>query len=412
MAPALAPGAIGRAPGSKERLLLVEPAGPGRFLAAPYPLDPARPLVEVDAAPLALEGMDEASARVLSLRHRTRAAAAPSRGSGAVRTAMVLCAGLGTRLRPLTLATPKPALPFFGGPLLRASFALLAGAGVRRVVINTHHLPEAMARTAEREAARFALELAISHEPVIQGTAGGVRDARRLLGEEPFILLNGDAFMAFDLRALVAEHQQSGDAATLAVAPMPPGEAFGALEADAGGAMRGVAPAGRFTPGLVPWHFIGAHVVEPSIFDCIPASGECDIHRAAYPAMLARGLRVRVCPVALGAWADLGTPGRYLKAAEEILTGLCDLSSLGDGAPISGADAQRLRNLPATSRRWVAPSARVSPSAALEQAVIGPDCSVGAALLRRAAVLPGTRIEDGDRLEGAIAAGELRVAAP
>lgn len=325
MAPALGPGAIARAARSSDRLLLVEAAGPGRFLAAPYPLDPARPLAEVDAAALAVEGVDEASARVLSMQYRARAAAAPSRGAGAVRTAMVLCAGLGTRLRPLTLTTPKPAVPFFGGPLVRASFALLAGAGVRRVVINTHHLPQVMAGAAEREAARLGLELFVSHEPVIQGTAGGVRGARRLLGDEPFILLNGDAFMAFDLKALVAEHQQSGSAATLAVVPMPPGESFGALEADASGAMRGVAPWGRFTAGLVPWHFIGAHVLEPSVFDAIPASGECDVHRAAYPAMIARGLRVRVCPVALGAWADLGTPGRYLKAVEDVLTGLCGI---------------------------------------------------------------------------------------
>jgi mannose-1-phosphate guanylyltransferase len=409
--PALAPGAIACAPGSPERWLLVEAAGPGHFLAAPYPLDPARPLMAMGAGPLAFEGSDEASARVLSLRHRTRAAAVPSRGSGTLGTAMVLCAGLGTRLRPLTVAHPKPALPFFGGPLLRASFALLAGAGVRRAVINTHHLPEAMAQTAEREAARFSLELRISHEPVLQGTAGGVRDARRLLGDEPFILLNGDAFMAFDLKALVAEHQQGGNAATLAVAPMPPGEAFGALEATPDGAMRGVAPAGRFTSGLVPWHFIGAHVIEPSVFDSIPASGECDIHRAAYPAMLARGLRVRVCPVALGAWADLGTPGRYVRAAEEVLTGLCDLSSLGEGAPVSETDAQRLRSSPCAERRWIAPSAQVSPLASLEQVVVGAECSIGAARVRRAAVLPGTRIADGERLEGAIASGKLRVAA-
>jgi CTP:molybdopterin cytidylyltransferase MocA len=250
MEPALASGAICRAPRSHERLLLVEPAGPGRFLAARYPLDADRPLIEVETAPLLVEAADEASARVLAMRHRARSACAPARGGRPVRTAMVLCAGLGTRLRPLTLRCPKPALPFFGSPLVRASFALLAGAGVRRVVINTHHLPELMAQEAAREAARLSLDLKISHEPVIQGTAGGLREARRLLGDEPFALLNGDAFMALDLSALLAEHQQRGNAATLAVVPMPRDEAFGAVEATQDGAMRGVAPAGRFTPGL------------------------------------------------------------------------------------------------------------------------------------------------------------------
>ena len=424
----LRPGTICRARGAPERLLLVEAAGEGRFRAAAYPLDASRPLAEVEACRLSVEGEDLASARVLALRRRSLAAAAPARHGRPLRSAMVLCAGLGLRLRPLTLRYPKPALPFFEGPLVRYSFALLAGAGVRRVVINTHHLADVMARVAEREALRHCLDLAISHEPVIQGTGGGVREARRLLGDEPFVLLNGDSFMAFDLAAVVAEHQARGNAATLAVVPMPSGEAFGAIEASSDGAMRGVAPAGRFTHGLEPnqsaegrssggplvrglepWHFVGAHVIEPSVFDCIPASGEQDILRAVYPAMAARGLRVGICPVALGAWADLGTPRRYLQAVEDLLTGLCDLRSLGADGPLGDADAARLRALDPSARRHVDPSSQVSPAAVMEQAQVGPGCSLGAAVLRGAAVLPGTRVLDGERLDSVIACGDLRL---
>jgi mannose-1-phosphate guanylyltransferase len=443
----LRPGTICRARGAPERLLLVEAAGEGRFRAAAYPLDASRPLVEVEACRLSVEGEDPASARVLALRARSLAAAAPARQGRPLRSAMVLCAGLGLRLRPLTLRYPKPALPFFEGPLVRYSFALLAGAGVRRVVINTHHLADVMAQVARREAARHSLDLEISHEPIIQGTGGGVREARRLLGDEPFVLLNGDSFMALDLAALVAEHQACGNAATLAVVPMLSGESFGAIEASSDGAVRGVAPAGRFTHGLEPnrpaegrssggplvrglepnrpaegrsssgplvrglepWHFVGAHVIEPSVFDCIPASGEQDILRAVYPAMASRGLRVGICPVALGAWADLGTPRRYLQAIQDLLTGLCDLRSLGADGPLGDADAARLRALDPSARRHVDPSSQVSPAAVMEQAQVGPGCSLGAAVLRGAAVLPGTRVLDGERLDSVIACGDLRL---
>jgi len=95
--------------------------------------------------------------------------------------AFVLAAGLGTRLRPLTERWPKPAVPFLGAPLLRRTFTVLRRAGVDRVAVNTHHLPEAMQRVAREEAARFGLAVTVVHEPVIQGTAGGLRGMQAAL---------------------------------------------------------------------------------------------------------------------------------------------------------------------------------------------------------------------------------------
>ncbi|MBI5544338.1 MAG: NTP transferase domain-containing protein [Deltaproteobacteria bacterium] len=322
---------------------------------------------------------------------------------------MVLCAGLGTRLRPLTNLFPKPALPFFDGPLVRYSFALLRGAGVERVVINTHHLPQVMEQVAAREAERMGLSLAVSHEPVIQGTGGGVREARRLLGSEPFLLLNGDAFMSLDLRSLIGAHRSSGAAATMAVVPMPPAEKFAPVEATPGGEVRRIAGIGddQASAELKPWHFIGAHVIEPSVFDFIPANDEQDINRTVYLAMVRAGLPVRVCPVALGAWADLGTPRRYLAACEEILTGLCDLTPLGGSAPLPHDALERLRQL--RGRRWIHPDARVGGIVS-DWAVVCAGAEVGRnAHLTRAAVLPGTRVSEFEIIEDAIACGELRL---
>src|SRR5512145_715849 len=94
---------------------------------------------------------------------------------------MVLCAGLGTRLRPLTERVPKPAVPVCGVPLVRFSLALLAGAGVRRAVVNVHHLPDEMAAVAAEAARGLGMALEVSREPVIAGTGGALREARARL---------------------------------------------------------------------------------------------------------------------------------------------------------------------------------------------------------------------------------------
>src|SRR5207237_6227114 len=116
--------------------------------------------------------------------------------------AMVLCAGFGTRLRPLTDKVPKPLVPLCGLPLLQYNFALLVNAGVREIVINTHHLGAEMEKGALELAAALGISLQVSREEKhILGTGGGVRRALGVLGRETFLLLNGDMLFAIDLGA-------------------------------------------------------------------------------------------------------------------------------------------------------------------------------------------------------------------
>ncbi len=161
---------------------------------------------------------------------------------------MVLCAGLGTRLRPLTARVPKPAVPVCAAPLVRFSLALLAGAGVRRAVVNVHHLPDAMAAAAGAAAAALGLDLAVSREPVIAGTGGALREARAALaGAGEILLVNGDVLFDVDLGAALAAHRASGALATMLLLPMPAGARYASVEVDAGGAVRRIA--GAFGPG-------------------------------------------------------------------------------------------------------------------------------------------------------------------
>src|SRR5262252_2699590 len=120
---------------------------------------------------------------------------------------MVLCAGLGTRLRPLTERVPKPAVPVCGVPLIQLNLALLAEVGVRRAVVNVHHLADAMAEAASAAARAVGLSLTVSREPIIAGTGGALREARpALAGADAIVVVNGDILFDVDLPPVLAAH--------------------------------------------------------------------------------------------------------------------------------------------------------------------------------------------------------------
>jgi mannose-1-phosphate guanylyltransferase len=309
---------------------------------------------------------------------------------------MVLCAGLGTRLRPLTERCPKPAVPVCGVPLVRFTLGLLRGAGIRRAVVNVHHLPDAMEAEARRAAAALGLELAVSREPVIAGTGGALREARPLLaGADAVVVVNGDVLFDVDLGSALAAHAASGALATMVLLAMPAGARYAAVELDEGGRVRRIA--GRFGPGgvgLTPWHFPGVHVLSPELLARLPdAPFEVDVNRDVYPPLMARGL-VRGL-VASGYWNDLGAPDRYLAANLDVAAGRVPLGRFG---------------LPPPPR--VAPGARVEPGAVVVDAVVGAGCRVPAgARVERAVLWPGTSLAPGEAVVDAVAAGPLRVPA-
>ncbi|HEY6098069.1 MAG TPA: sugar phosphate nucleotidyltransferase [Anaeromyxobacter sp.] len=317
----------------------------------------------------------------------------------------VLCAGLGTRLRPLTDRVPKPAVPLCGVPLVSFSLALLAGAGVRRAVVNVHHLPDAMAAAAEEAARALGMSLAVSREPVIAGTGGALREARaRLAGADAIFLVNGDVLLDVDLGAALAAHRASGALSTMLLLPMPAGGRYAAVETDASGAVRRIA--GAFGPGgagLASWHFSGVHVLSPALLDRVPGQPfEADVNRHVYPPLMASGA-VRGLAVG-GYWNDLGTPGRYLEASADVLAGRIPLGRFRGVDPFAGT-----RELAPGVR--AATTARVDPAARVEApAFIGARAVVPAgARVKDAIVWDDTVLSPRERLEHAIAAGSDRV---
>jgi mannose-1-phosphate guanylyltransferase len=320
---------------------------------------------------------------------------------------MLLCAGLGTRLRPLTLRVPKPAVPVCGVPLVTWTLGLLAGAGAARAVVNVHHLPDAMEAAARDGARQAGLPLAVSREPRIAGTGGALREARALLaGADAILLVNGDVLFDVDLGAALAAHRASGALATMVLLPMPAGAAYATVEVDGGGAVRRIA--GRFGPGgegLTPWHFSGVHVLSPALLDRVPAEPfECDVNRHVYPPLLASGA-VRGL-VADGYWNDLGTPARYLAATRDLLAGRVPLGRFSRVDPLAAS-------------RELAEGVRVGRGATFgDGARLVAPCFVGAgahvpagAVVEDAVLWEGTALAPGEVVAHAIAAGTDRVLA-
>lgn len=222
--------------------------------------------------------------------------------------AMILAAGLGTRMRPLTLTTPKPLIEVAGRPLIDFALATLAAAGIRHVVINLHHLGDQI-RSYLSHGRDRGLQIDYSVEPVIQGSGGGIRDARRLLGTGTFITLNADTLIGIDLRPFLREHRQRGAAATLILRKDAEMERFGTI---------GIGPDGRLKRFLAhmapaaadggdPYMFTGVQILEPRVFQYMDPSGPFSITETTYPRMLSAGEPL-FGAVFAGPWLTVGNP--------------------------------------------------------------------------------------------------------
>lgn len=287
--------------------------------------------------------------------------------------ALVLAAGLGTRLRPLTEGVPKPVLPVAGEPILGHTLSALSELGCEAVAINLHHRGQVIRRTLGDR--WRGLALTYSEEPVILGTLGALAPLRSFLGEADLILLvNGDSLCRWPFERLIARHLATEAAATLLLATRASREEFGGgVGVDRGGRVVSLRASG-ITAGVAARHavFAGAHVLEPRLLADLPA-GPADIVRDLYEPMLAAGSAIQSVSTARR-WHDLGSPERY-----------------------------RLGVLDWARGRWVSPDARVESGARIVASVVEAGAVVeSGATVRDSVILPGARIGRGALIERSV----------
>jgi NDP-sugar pyrophosphorylase family protein len=222
--------------------------------------------------------------------------------------ALVLTAGLATRLRPLSLVRAKAAIPVAGRSLASRILERLKAGGVSDVVLNLHHLPHTI--TADiGDGRHLGMRVRYSWEGTVLGSAGGPKRAVPLIDRETFLVVNGDTLATVDLAALGRHHRDSGALVTMAVMPNREPHKYGGIAVAPDGAMTGVVRRGETTPSR---HFVGIQIVEAAAFEGVPADVPWESVATLYPALLAAHPgSVRTCTVASD-FHDIGTPRDYL----------------------------------------------------------------------------------------------------
>lgn len=243
--------------------------------------------------------------------------------------AIILAAGLGTRLRPITDHLPKPLLPVAGRPLIAYNLLLLKRYGITQVIITLHHQARKMIQGLGNGAG-FGLNLTYSREPEILGTGGGIRKAAQRLTQGSFLVLNGDILVDVNLDRVVEFHHRKRAIATMVLREDRDPEAWGAVEIDGQGRVRQLL--GKLDPcgeRLTPLMFTGVQVFQTRVLDYIPRRGYSSIIDA-YVAMLRNGERV-FGYVMCGYWSDLGTRERYREAVAGLRRGRVRLGYVRGG---------------------------------------------------------------------------------
>ena len=303
--------------------------------------------------------------------------------------ALVLTAGLATRLRPLSLVRAKAAMPVAGQPLITRVLRQLRAGGVSDVMLNLHHLPHTLTRIVG-DGSDLDMRVRYSWEMPVLGSAGGPRRALPLLGASMFLVVNGDTITNIDIAALVTAHRSSGALVTMAVVAHTEPRKYGGVMVAADGSVTGFARRGS---AQASHHFVGVQVVDAAAFASLAEGTPYESVGAVYPALISAGtgsVRAHLCSAEC---LDIGTPGDYLR------TSLL-LARREGGAPLQGARA------------------RVDPTARIDDSILWDDVEVGAgSMLRECIVADGARVPGHTswtgvtlrRATGELAPGERRM---
>ena len=306
--------------------------------------------------------------------------------------AIILSAGYGTRLWPLTEDRTKPAIPILGKPLVGYVAEYLARFGIDEIVVNLHHRPESV-RRALGDGSSFGVKLHYVEEPLILGTSGALDNTREFFEHETFVVVNGKIITDVDLGAALETHRKANALATLVLLPNGKRERFSVVEVEAGRIRRfGGMPVDDGGPA--PLMFTGIQILEPRIFEYIPRGVFSHSTTDVYPKAIANG-EIVAAHVASGKWRELSTLRRYIDISVELLKERGQTFVAGAGTVIS--ETASVTDSILWDRVEVAAGAQVS------RAVLADNVRIGAGeIIENAVVVPRQLIEGKTRPEKAL----------
>ena len=313
---------------------------------------------------------------------------------------MVLAAGLGTRLRPLTYEITKPMVPVLDRPVMEHIVELLSRHSFEHVIANLHYFPEMI-----RE--YFGERISYHYEPELLGTAGGVRACADFFGDEAFLVISGDALTDIDLGALAATHAQAGGIATLAVKQVSDTREYGVVLHDREGRVTGFQEKPGREEALSDLGNCGIYMFDPTIFDYFPESPFADWAKDVFPALLENDVPFHIHEVR-EYWNDVGSLSELREGTFDALRGGLRLEIEGQevrpGVTVAGPSPLR-EDTDIEGAAWVGHDVQIGARVRLMgPLVLGDGARIGdGAQLRSSIVFPGTEVAAESILIGAIA---------
>ena len=319
--------------------------------------------------------------------------------------ALILAGGKGTRLRPLTVYTPKPVVPVCNRPFLLYQIDTLRRAGVTEVTLSLSYQPHKIEQQLG-DGSDYGVKINYAVEPQPMGTAGAYKFAADLI-HEPTVVFNGDIVTDLDLKAVIREHNERKALATVVLAPVENPSAYGVVETEPDGRVR------RFLekPGAdeisVNTINAGTYILDPRVLDLIPEGENYSFEYGLFPDLLGRGERFYAHVPREAYWIDIGTPARYLQVHHDILAGrvrglrlknrrgdsdlathaeVDELSLIGDGCTVKPgaqivnsvlAEGVHVEEKARVENSVVWPHTRVGAGAHVSNAVVGRGCHIG-----------------------------------
>ena len=329
--------------------------------------------------------------------------------------AMVLAAGLGTRLRPVTWSVPKPMVPVLNRPVMEHILKLLASHDITEVIANLHWFPDTI-KDHFGDGSKFGIDLSYNYGKILHGTAGGVYEVREFF-DDSFLVISGDALTDIDLSQMREYHESHGGIATLATKRVTETSDFGVVITDEDGRIQGFQEKPDAAEALSDLANCGIYMFRPEIFDYFPDPGASKLARKrehypdgfadwaydVFPALMDAGIDFYSCELD-SYWNDVGTIEELRQGTFDGLEREVDLDI--DGVEVSpgiwAADASQIEGVDIEGPALIGPGCRFGDDVTLRgPVVLGANCEIGNGVRLSDVIL----LEESQMPDGSLAVG-------
>lgn len=315
--------------------------------------------------------------------------------------AMVLAAGVGSRLDPLTSQVPKPLVPIANTPVMEHILSLLAKHGFTDVAANLHYLPNKITKYFDDSRLnKLNLKMHFNLEETLTGDAGGVRSCRQFLSDGTFIVLMGDLLTDADLTHIITEHKRKKALATIGIKKVEDVSHFGVVLTDKDGFITGFQEKPQPHEALSNLASTGIYILEPEVFNHMPQEGTFGFGRQLFPKLVESGLPVLGVEI-LSYWSDVGTIEQYRNSNFDVLEGKVDI-------PLTGQKIEKRNGL----TLWLSEGATYEDDSLFNgKIMLGKDCKIGPGVQLNGRVIIGdnVEVEAGAQIEDSVIWSNARI---